>query len=294
MIKSMTGFAKASSTNKAGKLSVEISAVNKRFLDINFSLPNMLFFLEHFIKKEIEKKITRGSIYLKFEFIPEKENIFSFLPDGDFLKKMKKAYEKLALDLGYSEKEISFDFLFKDEKLLFKKKIQNESEIKKLIAKTINEALKKLLEMKKLEGKNLLNDIEKRINLILDNVLFVQKKSPAIKKEFKDKIEKRLQKILKDSSIDIEDRVLKEAAIYAEKVDVTEEIVRLISHIEHFISFMKMKKTFHGRKLEFILQEIAREANTIVSKASNIEISKKVVDIKSEIEKIREQLQNIE
>src|SRR3989338_2895999 len=123
MIKSMTGFAKAIASSNAGRLSIEISAINKRFFEVNFSLPGIFFFLDHFIKKEVEKKISRGSIHINFEF------------------------------------------LLKDEKLLVKKKIENEHDIKKLFSKTLNEALKKLIQEKKKEGRFLKKDIEQRINL---------------------------------------------------------------------------------------------------------------------------------
>ncbi|OGN66748.1 MAG: YicC family protein [Chlamydiae bacterium RIFCSPLOWO2_01_FULL_28_7] len=290
----MTGFAKAIASSNAGRLSIEISAINKRFFEVNFSLPGIFFFLDHFIKKEVEKKISRGSIHIKFEFIPEDKHIFSFLPDLQLLKNFKGAYEKLAKDLGFNEKEITFEFLLKDEKLLVKKKIENEHDIKKLFSKTLNEALKKLIQEKKKEGRFLKKDIEQRINLIISHVSVIKKEQPDIKIEYENKFRKKIKNILDETSIDIEDRVLKEAAIYADKIDITEEIVRLDSHLKNFKSLINLKKETHGRELEFMLQEIGREINTISSKSSNMGISKRVIEIKSEIEKIKEQLQNIE
>jgi uncharacterized protein (TIGR00255 family) len=290
MLKSMTGFGRASITSKTGSINVEISGVNKRFLDISLSIPKDLSILEIDIKKLIKSKISRGSINIKIDFASAGED--GFLPDKTILKKLKKSWEVLAKDLGYPKEDISFEFLFEQYRYMPQKKQQNLTDIKKLVLSAVSKALVSMIEMRSNEAEEIKKDLENRISDILKYLAVVEKNAPNAKILYENKLVKRLNDLLQQS-VD-KDSIMKEAAVFAEKIDIQEEIVRLKSHVKQFLLLLKSKKEAVGRKLEFLLQEFLRETNTISSKSADIEISKSVVEIKDEIEKIKEQLQNIE
>ncbi len=293
MIKSMTGFGRASVSSKLGNLILEITSVNKRFLEINIFLPRPIVFFEHEIRKWIEGKFFRGQVTLRFEYSPNEKNIETFLPDVAFLKNLKKGWEKLSKDLGYKKEEISFEFLLQYAKYNPSEKIQDISFFRSMLLKAVNIATDNLISMKSKEGKTLLLDMEKRVKLINKELLSIKKIAPQIKEKFEEKIKSKFEEIFKEKE-SFEDRLLKEVALFAEKIDITEEITRLDIHLNQFLILLKSKQEAIGRKLEFLLQECLREANTIAAKASDAEISNAVVEIKAEIEKIKEQLQNIE
>ncbi|NGX36821.1 MAG: hypothetical protein K1000chlam1_01674, partial [Candidatus Anoxychlamydiales bacterium] len=175
MTRSMTGFGRADVSSKLGKLSLEISTINKRFLEINMYLPKRLSFLENEIRKRVEKNILRGQVLLKFEFYPSEKNLISFLPDVTYLKNLKKGWEKVSKDLGYSKNDISLEFIIDKAKYLPEEKIKDVQPFKKLIFDTINLAMKNLLEMRSKEGRALVIDIEKRINKIKKELLSIKR-----------------------------------------------------------------------------------------------------------------------
>ncbi|MBN2479684.1 MAG: YicC family protein [Parachlamydiales bacterium] len=292
MLKSMTGFARASISSKLGRLNVEISAVNRRFLEVSLSIPKTFFFLENEIRKLIEKNISRGNVFIKFEFFPNEKNIFSLLPNASYMKNLKKAWEKLSKDLGYKKCEIDLEFIVQQAKYIPEEKIIDEESYKTLFLNLTKKALFNLNKMKIKEGEHLHIDIEKRIMKIKSVLTLIKKRAPLAKKVYEEKLKDKLKNFIKESKF--EERMLTEVAIFAEKGDITEEITRLDSHLKQFLEFIKLSKEAIGRKLDFLLQEALRESNTIASKSQDIQISSKVVEIKSEIEKIKEQIQNIE
>jgi uncharacterized protein (TIGR00255 family) len=289
----MTGFGRTSLSSKFGNLILEITTINKRFLEINISIPRGLSYFENEIRKYVEKKIFRGQVFLKFEYYPNEKNIYSFLPNITFLKNFKKGWEKLSKDLGYEKGEISLEFLIQQAKYTPDEKIKDIDLFKKFLLDAVNKALENVIAMKEKEGEILLLDIEKRLKIINKKLLFIKKAAPKAKENYKNKLKVRLQEIFKEKEF-YEDRLIKEAALFAEKIDITEETTRLNSHLKQFLSVLKSKDEIIGRKLEFLLQECLREANTIAAKASDASISNAIVEIKAEIEKIKEQLQNIE
>ena len=292
MTRSMTGFGRADVSSKLGKLSLEISTINKRFLEINMYLPKNLSFLESEIRKIVDKTIIRGQVLLKFDFFPSEKDV-SFLPSISYLKNLKKGWEKLSKDLGYSKEDITLEFIVEKAKYLPNEKIKDVSAFKKLIFDALNSAMKKVIEMRNKEGRVLLFDMEKRINKIKKELISIKKIAPDAKERFEKKLKEKLLTLFKEKQ-EIEDRVLREAALFADKIDITEEITRLDSHLKQFLLILKDKKEAIGRKLEFLLQECLRETNTIAAKASDAMISKACVEIKNELEKIKEQLQNVE
>lgn len=289
----MTGFGSAFSTTKVGKLNLEITTINKRFLEVSIYLPKVFSFFETEIRKYISQKIVRGQVSLKFEFSFSEKNIFSTLPSFSYLKNLKKGWEKLSKDLGYKKEEISLEFLLSQTKYIPEEKIKDVATLKKMIFDAVEKAIKNVIEMRKKEGLVIKTDLEKRIGLIKKQLISIEKKAPITKKNFEKRLKAKFEDIFIDK-VEIEDRLLREVAIFADKIDITEEIVRLDTHLKEFLLFLKAKKEAIGRKLEFLLQECLRETNTIASKASDAEISKAAVIMKDEIEKIKEQLQNIE
>lgn len=284
-MKSMTGFSKIFFSSKLGKFDIELQSLNKRFLDFLFFLPKEFLFLEYEIRKILTKKIFRGFLTCRITFYKDIEKTLFF--DVKILKSLKKRWEKICKDIGI-EKELDLKFLkeeLKDFKVFDDKLLEEE---KNIILKNVEKVVIKLNMIRKKEGQKIAKDIFKKIQYIKSLVLKIEKLTPVVKKNFKKKINTKLKEFFKEK----DERMLKEIAIFAEKVDIEEEVFRLKSHIEEFFSYLK--KETSGRKMEFLLQEIVREANTISSKSLNAIISKYVVDIKAVAEKIKEQLQNIE
>ncbi|NGX52046.1 MAG: hypothetical protein KR126chlam5_00339 [Candidatus Anoxychlamydiales bacterium] len=293
MINSMTGFGASLVVSKVGKLTLEITTINKRFLEVNIFLPKVFSSFETEIRKYISSKIVRGQVSLKFEFSPSEKNISSMLPSAANLKSLKMGWEKLSKDLGFKKDEITLEFLLSQTKYIPEEKIKDVASLKKMIFDSAGKAIDSVIQMRKKEGLVIKADLEKRIIAIKKQLLSIQKKAPITKKNFEKRLKTKFEDIFRDKS-EIEDRLLKEVAIFADKIDITEEILRLDNHLKEFLLLLKAKQTSVGRKLEFLLQECLREANTIASKASDADISRAAVAIKDEIEKIKEQLQNIE
>jgi uncharacterized protein (TIGR00255 family) len=291
MLKSMTGFSKEKITSKFGNLSLEISCINKRFLETKIYLPKEFLSIENELRKKVEEKIIRGQVFLRFEFFPSKDVVQSFLPNITLLKTLKTNYEKLSKELKIKE-DITLKFLLDEFKDYKEEKNTDIEKYKKPFFDILNKALDNLILMQQKEGQTLQKDIEKRILLIQSELKIIKKESPNVKIQFQTKLNKKIEEISKGLDFD-KDRILKEVAIFSEKIDITEEIIRLDSHLSSFLKLLKEKESM-GRKLEFLLQEILREINTISSKSQSLIISKNIIEIKTEIEKVKEQLQNIE
>lgn len=291
MPKSMTGYGRNDVSTKAGKLQIEVQSINRRFLEVYTYLPKEIQNFDGSIRKEVSNKISRGLVSVRINFILDEKNVNVFSPDINVLKKMKSDYEKIASELNYSKDKIDFEFLLEQYKTF------NTNSLKEIIKEKefflcLNGALDKLNEMRESEGKSLLSDIKKRLTNIKKILSEIKKISPSALEHYKNK----LQEKCKTLSVDIEvkeDRMMQEIVLFSEKVDITEELIRLDSHIQQFLDLLKEQQSV-GRKMDFLSQEMQREINTIASKACDSTISKHVIDIKSEIEKIREQAQNIE
>ncbi|NGX56976.1 MAG: hypothetical protein K1060chlam5_01232 [Candidatus Anoxychlamydiales bacterium] len=292
MLKSMTGFSKEKKVSQLGSLSLEISCINKRFFESKIILPKEFTTFENEIRKKIEEKIKRGQIFLRFDFFPSQESISYFVPDEKLLKNLKTSWEDLSTKIGFKKEDITIEFLLNELKNFKQEKVYNLEKFKILFFEIFDSAIDKLISMQLKEGQNLQKDIEKRILIIQKELTVVEKEAPKVKEIYKNKLQKRIDEISTNLDID-EDRILKEVAIFAEKTDITEEIIRLKSHLSQFLKLSNEKESM-GRKLDFLLQEILREINTIASKSASLNISKHIIEIKSEVEKIKEQLQNIE
>lgn len=286
---SMTGYGQGSISNEKYTITVEMRSVNSRYLEIKFKLPSMWGELEERMRELISSKISRGrvdvSVFVSYAQTDAKLNI-----DWQLLESVKEAHEKLSNTVGLAEPLSFTDLLAVEGVLTLEKPQEDLEEIWKDLSVALTEALDQLYNMRRAEGERLAEDITQRIEYIKKKTLELESLAPLIVKELYDRIKERVAEM--DVALQ-EERLLQEVALIAEKMNVTEELVRLKSHCDGFLQIMQENNSV-GRKLDFLLQEMNREINTTGSKSSNLTISRNVVEIKSELEKIREQIQNIE
>lgn len=292
MIKSMTGFGRCEVTEGDRRYTVEMKSVNHRYLDANIKMPKKLSFFESSIRNELKNYVQRGKIdiFITYEDFSESNVCIKYNKDiaAEYLGYLRTMSEDFGLDNDIRVSTLSrYPEVFSMEE----QTIDGE-EIWKGLAKAIQGAARGLEETRIREGHNLAGDLTAKLDGMLEHVAFIEERSPQIIEEYRKKLDERIRELLGDASVD-ETRLLTEVTIFADKVCVDEEIVRLKSHIE------TMKQALRdgggiGRKLDFIAQEMNREANTILSKANDLEISNRAIELKTEIEKVREQIQNIE
>lgn len=292
MIKSMTGYGKSEQTIDSLNVTVEIKSVNHRYFEFSARVPREYGFLEEKLKKYCNSLITRGKVecYVSVEDLEEREmevNVNETLAAG-YVKALKGLSERFGLKDDISAVTLS---RYPDVITLHKAS-EDEERIWNAVKTVAETAVSKFIEMRETEGSKLRGDILSRADYIIECVEFIEGRSPETVREYNEKLKQRMKELLGDAAVD-EQRLLNEAAIYADKIAVDEETVRLRSHISQLREFMNSSEAI-GRKLDFLVQEINREANTIGSKAQDVDIAKKVIAIKAEVEKIREQVQNIE
>ncbi len=292
MIKSMTGFGRATKEIDGYVISVELKSVNHRYFEFNCRIPRQYGFIEDKMKSYVNSKVARGKIdcFVSIEALNTEsaEVVVNHTMASAYIKALKELSAEYDLKEDFGTNSISHY----PDVLVVKKAEEDEEKLWSYVKEVATEAIDKFISMREVEGEKMKEDIYSRGQYILDAVSFVEKRSPETVKEYNSKLIERVHELLGDVSLD-EGRVLQEVAIYADKVAVAEETVRLRSHIEQLNNFLNSKEAI-GRKMDFLVQEINRETNTIGSKANDVEIARKVVDIKAEIEKIREQIQNIE
>lgn len=292
MLKSMTGFGRAVEEIDGYVITVEIKSVNHRYFDFSSRIPRQYGFLDDKLKSYINSKVSRGKVecYVSVEALDTEDAAVVIN------KTLASAYVKALKELSgeYSLKE-DFGTAFVSrlpDVFVLKKADEDEEKIWQLVKSVTDEAIEKFIQMRAVEGAKMKEDVASRAEYILDCVSFIEERSPQTVKEYNDKLVERVHEIIGDVSLD-EQRIIQEVAVYADKVAVAEETVRLRSHIAQLKTFLESEEPI-GRKMDFLVQEINRETNTIGSKANDVEIARKVVDIKAEVEKIREQIQNIE
>lgn len=292
MIKSMTGYGRAEEIIDGLSISVEIKSVNHRYFEFSARVPRIYGFLEEKMKSFTNTLVSRGKIecYVNVENLEETETEITVnhsLAEG-YLNALKELSEKFGLENDISAYSLS---RFPDVISLHKAP-DDEDRIWLAVQSVASKAIVKFINMRQAEGEKLKNDVLSRADFIIEKVKFIEERSPETVIEYNEKLKSRIKELLGDASVD-EQRLLNEAAIFADKIAVAEETVRLRSHISQLREFMQADEAI-GRKLDFLVQEINREANTIGSKAQDVDIAKSVIAIKAEVEKIREQIQNIE
>lgn len=295
MIKSMTAYSRASGNSPLGRVVVEIHSVNRRMLDMSLNLPRDLLRFDVEIRKWLSGWLERGQITLRLNLQSEGMSGELFSSYSSQLKELKKGWDKLAEELGYaSDKVVDLPFLVSQmQGLPSSEAAEDEEALKSSLKSIVEEALQELMKMKEAEGKTLALDIQKRLKVIEENIAAVEliKEQPLV--HYRKKLIDRLKEVGHMHG-EAEERILREVALLAEKLDVTEELVRLRTHIEQFRRHLASQEKAIGRTLDFLTQEMHREINTLGSKSADSEISSYVIKIKSELDKIREQVQNIE
>ena len=292
MVRSMTGFGRAKNQINGFDVTVEIKSVNHRYFEFSLRIPRSYNFLEEKIKNFLSQKISRGKVEVSILIDDLNQNSTVV----EINREYADAYIKALGDLSKEYKiknDLKVSTLALNSEMFKVRRVAVEDEvIESAIMPVLEEAVENFIAMRSVEGERLLKDVTSRTENILAEVEFVKARSPETVTAYKEQITQEIKEMLSDNTVD-EQRVLTEVAIFADKVAVAEETVRLRSHIKQFNSLLLSDEAV-GRKLDFIVQEMNREANTIGSKAQDIEIAHTVVDIKSEIEKIREQIQNME
>ena len=292
MIKSMTGFGRAEVSDEKRKITIEIKAVNHRYLDVNMKMPKKLCIFESSIRTVLKEYVERGKIdiFITYEDFTETNVLVKYNDE------VAKAYVAFINDIS---KEFSLENDLKastlsrfPEVFTLEEQEIDESELWEYVEKALRDALKMFVDARVKEGENLKNDIIVKLDNILENVSFIEKRAPEIINEYHARLKDKVSEYLKDSSID-EQRIVTEVTLFTDKICIDEEIVRLKSHIEATKDALINGGSL-GRKLDFIAQEMNREANTILSKANDLKTSNHAIELKTDIEKVREQIQNIE
>ena len=292
MIKSMTGFGRGEATDASRKITVEMKSVNHRYLDVNIKMPKKLNFFEAAIRNELKNFISRGKvdIFITYEDFSESNVSVKYNEDvaAAYLKYLREMADKFELDNDVRVSTLSrYPEVFELEE-----QDVDEEALWSLLLEAIKQASEGFVETRIKEGENLKVDLVQKLDGMLEHVSFIEERSPEIVTEYKERLTVKVRELLEDTKID-EARLMTEVTIYADKVCVDEELVRLRSHIENMKQDLIAGGSI-GRKLDFMAQEMNREANTTLSKCNDLAISNHAIDLKTEIEKVREQIQNIE
>ncbi len=292
MIKSMTGFGRYEYVDEKRKFTVEIKSVNHRYLDVNIKMPKKLNFFESSIRNLLKEYMERGKVDLYITYEDYTEDNYSLKYNsslaGEYLKYLRQMAEEYGLD---DDIRVSTLSRYPDVFVMEEQGI-DEKELWSGLEKAIRGACEMFVASRINEGENLKNDLIAKLDNMISYVDFIEERSPVIMKEYRTRLEEKIQEILGDRQID-EGRIATEVTIYADKICVDEEMVRLRSHIQATKDAL-LEGGSIGRKLDFIAQEMNREANTTLSKANNLEIADVGINLKTDIEKVREQIQNIE
>ena len=293
MIKSMTGFGRCEVSEGDRKFTVEMKGVNHRYLDANIRMPKKLNFFDSAIRTVLKQYVTRGKVDIFITYEDLTENQVSLKYNESLAKEYLDAFKKMEETFGL-ENDIRVSTVSRcPEVLTMEEQSANEDELWKGLKKALEGALKQFVETRGIEGENLKNDIIAKLDGMSEKVACIEVRSPEIVAEYRARLEEKVKELLADTQMD-EGRIAAEVVIFADKICTDEEVVRLKSHIAHMKETFATEENGIGRKLDFIAQEMNREANTILSKANDIEVSNYAIDLKTEIEKVREQIQNIE
>lgn len=292
MIKSMTGFGRCEIQKESRKFTVELKSVNHRYLDVNIRMPKKLNFFETAIRTLLKSYANRGKIdiFITYEDISQAQVSVKYNAAlaAEYLKYLRQMEEEFGL-----ENDVRVSTLSRyPEVFTMEEQSEDEEELWNGLKEALEGAFGQFVETRKAEGENLKKDILSKLDSLEKEIVFVEERSPQIVAEYRAKLEDKMKELLADTQIE-DSRIAAEVILFADKICTDEEVVRLKSHIQHMRNTLDEKEGI-GRKLDFIAQEMNREANTILSKANDLEVSNHAITLKTEIEKIREQIQNIE
>ena len=292
MLKSMTGFGRSEIANESQKITVEMKAVNHRYCDINIKMPKKLSIFEAGIRNLLKKYIQRGKVdvFITYEDYTENNMVLKYNEElaAEYVRVLQKMGEQFGIE---NDVRVSALSRYSDVLTLEEQTVDTD-ELWGVLEEALHKASEQFVEARLIEGENLKNDLVGKLDGMLEDVDFIEKRSPEILTEHRQRLEAKVKELLGDSTID-ESRIVTETTIFADKICVDEEIVRLRSHITSTRNAL-IEGGSIGRKLDFIAQEMNREANTILSKANDLEVANRAINLKTEIEKVREQIQNIE
>lgn len=293
MLRSMTAYGRAVSHNSVGRFVIEIQSVNRKFLEISVQLPPELSSFELEMKKWILPFLHRGQVSVKVSAFFEEAVPLVVRPNLALAHQLKEAWEIIAKQTGVEE-PFSLSLLSNAEGILQYNENEEDEEIfREILKKNLEIAFDSFLRMKKQEGAVLQQDLVNRLGIIQRAVREIEAKTPQVVEKYRNKLLDRLKNIL-PSDLQNDERILREIALFSEKVDIAEEITRLDCHLKHFFEVMEGESVGIGKTLEFIVQELNREINTVGSKSADSTIARLVIDVKSELERIKEQIQNVE
>ena len=292
MVRSMTGFGRAEVVENNRRYTVELKSVNHRYLDLSVKSPRALACLEGNVRAEIKKYLSRGKVDVFISYENMDESTAELKYNRELASKYASFVKEISGEFGLENDLRAVRLASFPDVLEVIEEQDDEDELWAGLKKAVDGACEKMVEARSVEGENLVKDLTAKLDNLLTIVDFIQERSPKIVEEYREKIYARVKEILGDNTPD-EGRLLTEVTVFADKVCVDEEIVRLRSHIETMKKDLSLDSDV-GRKLDFIAQEMNREANTTLSKTTDLEISNKGIELKTEIEKIREQIQNIE
>ncbi len=292
MIKSMTGYGRAKETLNKRDITVEVRSVNNRYLDCSVKLPRMYGFAEDAIKGRVQKAISRGKVDVFVSVDASAADVAKVSVNRELAASYVTALQELAEVCGMEAKVTPEQLSRFPDVLAVTKEDEDLETVTADLCQVLDEALESYNAMRAVEGKKLAEDIGSRLNTIEILTGEVEQRSPETVTEYRQKLTARMQEVLQAANID-EQRILTEAAIYADKIAVDEETVRLRSHVAQLRTMLESDDPM-GRKMDFLIQEVNREANTTGSKCNDVAIARVVVNLKAEVEKIREQVQNVE
>ena len=292
MVKSMTGFGRCEISEGDRKMTVEMKSVNHRYLDVNIKMPKKLNFFESAIRSLLKAYLQRGKVdlFITYEDLSEGKGSLRYNRElaAEYLKYLTQMSEEFGL-----ENDVKASVLSRyPDVLVMEEGEDNEEELWKLLEQALKGACEQMVETRAREGENLKKDLMAKLDEMLIHVAWIEERSPQIVAEYRKKLEDKVHELLADAQVE-ESRLATEITIFADKICVDEELVRLRSHTKHTKAVLEEKDSV-GRKLDFIAQEMNREANTILSKANDLEVSNRAIELKTGIEKVREQIQNIE
>jgi len=292
MIKSMTGFGRCEVTTSEYKISVEIKAVNHRYLDLNIKMPKKFNYFEASIRSLLKKYIQRGKVdvYISYEDYTEERLYLKY--NGSLAAEYMSCFREIQ-EQFHIENDVTVSMLaHMPEVLSMERAPEDEEEIWNHLSEAVEEAARKFADSRAQEGEKLKEDLLSKLDYMEQMVCFIESLSPVIVTEYRRRLEDKVKELLGNTAVD-EGRIVTEVTIYADKICVDEEMVRLRSHIDATRKELEAGGSV-GRKLDFIAQEMNREANTTLSKSMDLQVSDKAIALKTEIEKVREQIQNIE
>ena len=293
MIHSMTGYGRGDGVNETVCLELESRSINHRYLDIRIRMPKELSFLESRVRKILQQRFSRGHFDIFINLAPggeaSKTVSFDEALAEQFIEALRGINQRFSLnDQVQLSSLIQFRELFSVEEPVYQQQV-----LQTLVEEALSGSLDALEEMRSEEGRVICEEIQTRLNEIGAMVAKIELRLPQLVEEYRRRLHDKVTELIEGTKVD-DERLLQEVVFHAERSDVTEEVVRLKSHIDQFETFLEGESNSVGRKLDFLVQEMNREANTIGSKSSDIETTRMIIDIKSELEKIREQVQNIE